>query len=412
MRPATHSPHRRSHRSALALVAVGAAAALGACKRPAQNAQAPAVSAEARGPVRVTTAPAAGRTLPSTLSATGTLVPDQQSQLTPIVSGRVVEVLVERGATVREGQPLIRLRDVDYRAQAATAQAAMSQARARLGLGQSGQAGSFNPESTADVRAAAANRDLADDAQRRAEQLHQTGAMSDAEYQRAAAQATAAREQYQSALNGTRAAWYAYQQAREAVSTANRAVSDSVVRAPFAGEIAERSVSVGEYVTPQRAVVTLVRTDPLRMEIQIPQERIAQVRRDQPVEVRVDAFPDRVFRGTVRYISAAVRADTRSLVAEAVVPNEDGTLRPGLFATARIDLGAPRQAVEVPARAVASEAGAHRVYVIANNRAQERVVTLGDRSGDRVVIERGVNPGEQVAVEGVDRLFDGAAVTQ
>ena len=247
---------------------------------------------------------------------------------------------------------------------------------------------------------------------RRAEQLHTSGSMSDADYQRSLLQATAAREQYRSALNGTRAAYFAYQQARESLATAQRSVADSVVRAPFTGEVAERTANVGEYVTAQRAVVTLVKVDPLRMEIQIPQERFAQVRPDQAVDVRVDAWPDRVFHGTLRYISAAVRTDTRALVAEAVIPNADRVLRPGLFATARISLGTQRAAVSIPARAVLSEAGTSRVYVVQNGRAQARVVTVLERQGDDVLIERGIAPGERLATDNLTRLGDGVAVAQ
>jgi membrane fusion protein (multidrug efflux system) len=195
-----------------------------------------------------------------------------------------------------------------------------------------------------------------------------------------------------------------------AVDQANRAVGDSIVRAPFAGEVAERSANVGEYVTPQRAVVVLVKVNPLRMELQIAQERIAFVRPNQAVELRVDAFPDRVFRGTIRYISAAVRTDTRSLVAEALVPNEGGVLRPGLFATARVDLGQRRQAVLVPQRAVVAEAGTNRVFVLENGRASERVVSVAERLDNDVVLERGVNAGERVLVDNLDRLSDGARV--
>ena len=196
------------------------------------------------------------------------------------------------------------------------------------------------------------------------------------------------------------------------VQQAGRALEDSTVRAPFAGEVAERRINIGEYVTPQRSVVLLVKTDPLRMEIQIPQERIAQVHRDQTVQVRVDAFPDRVFGGTLRYISAAVRADTRSLIAEAVVPNEDGTLRPGLFATARIELGTQRRAVAIPTRAVLNEAGTNRVFVIVNGRAQERVVTVADRTGDTALIDTGVNAGERVATDNLTRLGDNVPVVE
>lgn len=406
-----HTDSKFAH--ALVSVVALSALPLAACKKPeaapgAGGAQ-PTVTAENAAPVRVTVATATARQVPDVLSATGTLVPDQQSQVTPLVGGRVTAVLVERGSQVREGDPMLRLRDVDYRTNAATASAVVSQSRSRLGLDDSGR---FDPESTAEVRAAAAQRDLAADGLRRAEQLHNGGSMSDSEYQRALLQATAAREQYRAAVNGTRASYFAYQQARETLASAQRAVSDSVVRAPFSGEVAERMANVGEYVTPQRAVVNLVKTDPLRMEIQVPQERFAQVRPDQAVEVRVDAWPERVFRGTLRYISAAVRTDTRSLVAEAVIPNADHVLRPGLFATARIALGTQRTAVVLPSRAVLSEAGTSRVFVVSNGRVQARVVSVTERNGDEVLVERGVSAGDRVATDNLNRLGDGVAVTE
>ncbi len=410
--PPAPARRRAAPRLRLALtLALTAAASLSlvACKR--QGAGAPQVnpSNDPAAPVRTGTAAAVARELPDVLSASGSLLADMQSDVTPLVAGRVMEVLVERGSQVREGDPLVRLREVDFRTTAAQAQAMLGQARARLG-GDPG--GRFDPEATAEVRAAAANRDLADDALRRAQQLHESGSMSDQEYQRATMQATAAREQYRSAVNNMRGAYFAYQQAQAASQQTSRALSDSTIRAPFAGEVAERKVNVGEYVTPQRAVVTLVRTDPLRMEIQVPQERISQVRRDQSVEVRVDAYPDRVFTGTVRYISAAVRADSRSLIVEAVVPNGDGALRPGLFATARIALGTRRPAVAVPARAVLSESGASRVFVVSGGRVQERVVTVAERAGDEVLIERGVAAGERVATDNLTRLGDGVQVVE
>ena len=396
--------------STLVSVLALAALPLSACKKPETPAgPQPSVTAENTPPVRVTLATAEARQVPDVLSATGTLVPDQQSQVTPLVGGRVTAVLVERGSQVREGQPMLRLRDVDYRTNAATASAVVSQSRSRLGLDGNGR---FDAESTAEVRAAAAQRDIADDGLRRAEQLHTSGSMSDAEYQRVLLQATAAREQYRSALNGTRASYFAYQQARETLASAQRAVSDSVVRAPFSGEVAERMANVGEYVTAQRAVVTLVKIDTLRMEIQVPQERFAQVRPDQTVDIRVDAWPERTFRGTLRYISAAVRTDTRALVAEAVIPNADRVLRPGLFATARIALGTQRSLVALPARAVLSEAGTSRVFVVTNNRVQTRVVSVLERRGEEVIVERGVAAGERVATDNLPRLGDGVAVTQ
>ena len=359
--------------------------------------------------ISVRVAAAASRALPRTLRVNGPLVADQQSDVTGVVPGRVTAVLVERGDVVAEGTPLVRLRDVDYRLQAAGASAALQQAQARLGI--TDARAPVRPEDTAEVRGAVANRELADESLRRAEQLSQTGAMSQAELDRARATATAAREQYNSALNGMRGAAVALTQARVALQQAGTAVRESTVRAPFAGEIADRFVDVGEYVAPQMRIVSLVKTDPLRMEMPVPQEQVGAIQRGQTVEIRVDTFPDRVFTGTVRYISASVRTETRSLTVEATVPNADGTLRPGMFATASIDLGGTREGVSVPVAGVLSEAGVNRVFVVRQDGTiEERVVSVASRDTESVVIAEGIRAGERIAVETLDRLADGVRV--
>lgn len=401
---------RRRDRRAPSWAAMLAASSLLVACKPGARAAGPNVSpASDTSPVQVRAAVVQARSRAAALSLTGTLVGDRQSQLTPLVAGRVEAVLVERGDTVREGQPLVRLRDVDFRSNAESASASLAQARARLGEAVSAR----DPNALPEVQAARANAELAADVLRRTEQLAANGSVSDQELQRARASAAAAAAQYSAAVNSARGAIAALRSAQVAVSQTSRSVSDSVVRAPFDGEIAERTINVGEYVTPQRAVVTLVRTNPLRMEVQVPQERLAMLRRGQRVVLRVDAYPDREFSGELRYISAAVRADTRALVAEAVIPNDDGALRPGLFATARIELDRQETVFEIPSDAVLSEAGVHRVFVIGpDRRIQERVVTIVERLGNSVLVERGLSAGERVAMGRLDRLADGSLVTE
>lgn len=392
--------------SSLLALDIALAGASWSCKR---ELTAPVVTGSRdAAPVRVTTAIAVPREVPLTLALTGTLIPNQQSDVTPLVGGRVEAVLVERGQAVHEGDEILRLRDVDYRSNAASASASLGQAQARLGLA----SGRFDPERTPEVSAARANRDMADDALRRVQQLAQTGAVSDQDLQRATQQAAGAREQYTSAVNGVRAAFFGYQSARVAVDTTRRNVSDSTVRAPFDGEISERRANVGEYVTPQRAVVTLVATNPLRIELQIPQERIPYVRAQQLVDLRIDAFPTRVFHGTLRYISASVRADTRSLIAEAIVPNDDHVLRPGLFVSARLHLDRTETVVSVPPMAVLTDAGTSRAFVVVDGRVEERVVTVSERTPTEVLVSSGIAAGDHVATSALDHLGDGSRVTE
>ncbi len=358
--------------------------------------------------VDVHVATAAARELPDTLVIDGTLLADEDSNVTSIVPGRVTAVLVERGSQVEEGAPLVRLRDVDYRLQARAANAQLEQARARLGISAGEEAPA--PDETPEVRAARANADLARQTLERSEELLRRGAMSEQELEEVRTRASTADDQYQSALNGARAAVASLSSAQVALNQASSSVSETIVRAPFAGEIADRMVSVGEYVTPQAPLVTLVRTNPLRMEIQVPQQNLRDVSVGNTVNVSIDALPDERFEGTVRYVSAAVQRDTRSLTVEAVLDNEDGTLRPGMFARARIASGETRETAVIPAEAVLPLAGVERVFVVKDDVVEERVITVAERTSDEVVVREGVAPGEQVATDHIGELADGMRV--
>src|SRR4029453_5993280 len=114
-------------------------------------------------------------------------------------------------------------------------------------------------------------------------------------------------------------------------------VADPVVRAPFSGVIAERLVSVGDYVTKGMKVAVVVRVNPLRVMLTIPEQFVSTVGLRHPVACEGDAPPGRRFTGTVKYISRALQADRRALTVEALVPNPRGYLKPGLFAAARLE---------------------------------------------------------------------------
>jgi RND family efflux transporter MFP subunit len=363
----------------------------------------------AAAPVVVTTAQAVARDVPEAIALTGTLLADEDSRLAPVVPGRVVEVLVERGDRVEEGQPLVRLRDVDFRLQAAAARAQLEQARARLGVAAGARPAA--PEDMPEVRSATAALTLADESLRRAEELAQRGVLPPAQLDEARARAAQARDQHASALQGTRAAIAALGVAEAQLSLASSALSEALVRAPYAGEIAERNVSPGEYVTVQTPLLVLVRTDPLRLELQVPQERVGSLSLGQRVVLRVDAFPETSFEGRVRYVSAAVDRASRALVVEAVVSNPDGRLRPGMFAEARIELGAQQSVAAVPPSAILTAAGVSRAFVVENGRVEERVVTVLERTATEVLVGQGVSAGQTLATSGLDHLTDGSAVT-
>jgi RND family efflux transporter MFP subunit len=144
------------------------------------------------------------------------------------------------------------------------------------------------------------------------------------------------------------------------------------------------------------------------VQLTVPEQFVSAISVGAPVTFEVDAYPGRSFTGTVRYVSPSLEAAQRALTVEATVPNPAQELKPGLFATARIDQRKPTPAVVVPAKAVHTVGGTSRVFVISNGRAEERVVTIGQTSGDVVEIATGLKAGEQVATTNVAQLSDGA----
>lgn len=367
---------------------------------------APRTRAE-RPPVDVHVATVEVRTRPNALVLDGTLIADEASKVTSIVSGRVVKVHVERGDVVEAEAPLVDLRDVDYRLAAEAAKSQLKQARATLGM--KGNRAP-RPDEVPNVVAAKTDQELAEGELTRAQKLHDSGALSQAELDAARARAISARERYRSAINGARASVAAVQSARTALEQASTSAAETTVRAPFAGEIAERMISVGEFVAPQTPLVELVRTNPLRIELLVPQQHLRDVQPGQGVTVTVDALPDRVFEANVRYVSASVQRETRSLEVEAVLPNEDGVLRPGLFAKARLETAGEQTVAEVPAAAIHTEAGVSRVFLVVDGEIRERLVSVADRVGDLVLVADGLSKGDVVALDAHDRLGDGSPV--
>jgi RND family efflux transporter MFP subunit len=244
----------------------------------------------------------------------------------------------------------------------------------------------------------------------RIEKLLAERVVSQSEYDQRKTQVEAARQQLESAKNGAEQQYQALQSARARVTLARKAASDTVVRAPFSGLVAERLVSTGDYVTRGMKVAQVVRITPLRIELTVPEQFVADVKVGQPVSFSVDAFPGRTFAGKVGYVSPSLRADQRALTVEAVVPNSNGELKPGMFATALIQQPNKVQAVLVPSKAVRVVAGTSRVFVVAGDHVDERIVTTGQALDPLVEITTGLKSGERVATENVTQLVDGIKV--
>jgi RND family efflux transporter MFP subunit len=309
---------------------------------------------------------------------------------------------------VSEGADLIRISSAEASAQAAEAEANAAQIESRLALA---DGGAFDIERVPEVANAKATLTLAQGDFNRAAMLFEKKLLSQADYDRTNAQLEVARRQYDIARNASVQQYQALLAARARVALARKALADTVVRAPFAGVVGERLVSVGDYVTRGTKVASVMRTNPLRVQLTVPQQFSPEVSVGRAVSLEVDTAPGKTFTGQVRYVSPALQADSRTLLVEAVVANADGALKPGTFATARIAQATSTPGVLAPAASVRTVSGTSRVFVVAAGRAEERLVTTGQSVGDLVEITSGLKAGEQVVTTNVTQLVDGIRIT-
>ena len=372
--------------------------------------------------VQVSTTAAISRELPRFFEATGSMTGETQTDVAPAVAGKVVSVAVDLGSFVQQGGVLVRLDDRDSRIRLDQTRAlysqqlvAIRQAEEKLGY-RSGQ--KFDPTKVPEVRNTQAALDLAEKQLRRNTNLLESGDISRATYDVAKAQRDQAAEFYNTAVNTARQNFSAIANARAAadatktqVASAQKAVNDAIVYSPISGFVADRSADVGEYVTTASKIATVVRTNPLRMRIDVPEQAISEIKVGQMVHLVVSAYPDRDFTGHIARISPNVTATSRTLTVEAEIDNSEGKLKPGQFATVHITQSVSQPAVMVPARAVRTDStNSSRVFVIKNGRAEQQLIQIGQKDGDLVEV-KGINAGDVVATSNLDQLSDGIEVT-
>jgi membrane fusion protein (multidrug efflux system) len=396
--------------TAVRMWSIVAAVVLGALTLGCGRSQTDALARES-GPVALTVTAAPVVEVPITrfIRVSGTMVAQEDAEVSAEIAGRVVATPIERGSRVAEGAELIRISAAEVAAQAEEAQANVAQIEARLGIADGTP---FEVERVPEVANAKAAQQLAVSELARARQLSEQQLLSASEFDGRAAQAEAAARQYDTTRNAALQQYQSLVAARARATLAKKAVADAVVRAPFTGVVAERLVSAGDYVTKGAKVATVLRVDPLRVQLTVPALFVAEVAQGRTVTLEVDAFPGERFTGRVRYVSPALNAESRALVVEAEVANRDSRLKPGLFATARIEQATSQRAVMVPAAAVRTVAGTPRVFVIAGEgetgHAEERVIATGQTVGDAIEVTSGLRPGESIVASGVEKMVDGA----
>jgi len=313
----------------------------------------------------VTTTEAAAVAWHPVLKVIGTLAPVQGVTVSADAEGTVVRIPAESGTAVKAGDPMVEL---------------------------------DTTVEVAQLNAAEARAELARVSNDRAKDLWGNKSVSKSEVDSADA---------------------TYKQALADVAALQALIDKKLVRAPFDGRVGIRQVNVGQYISKGRALMPLQKLDPIYVNFNVPQRQYSQLSIGQKISIKIDAFPEQVFAGTVSAIDSEVDASTRNIAVQATLNNPKELLRAGMFAQVEVELPAGPAVIVLPETAVAYAAYGNSVFIVekmkdaAGNEflgVRQQPVKLGDTHGDLVSIEEGVKPGEQVVTSGVFRLRNAARV--
>lgn len=353
---------------------------------------------ESLPPRNVRLVQATDRTLTQIVTATGTLAADEQASLSFRVAGRLAQLSIDLGSVVRKGQPIAKLETIDFKQRVDAAEAALQQARARLGLSLTGSDDRVNAENTATVRQARAVLDSTRAIRDRTRQLVTQGIQSKAEQDRVESDYKVAESRYQDALEEVRNRQGLLAQRRSELDLAKQQLEYTVVYAPFDGAIREKLTTPGEYLATGAPIATLVRLHPLRMRVEVPERESFGIRPGLGVKVSVEGDSNS-YSGRVARISPAFQEASRTLIVEAEVDNQHGRLRPGSFAKAELQTSSSKSVVTIPATALVTFAGIQKVFLPKDGKAIERTVIIGRKQEDWVEVVEGLQPGETLINE-------------
>ncbi len=336
---------------------------------------------------------------PEVVRSQGNLIPDEVAVVGAKVAGRIAETPVDIGQLVKTGDVLMRLDRVEFEMQLSQAEAQLLQARSAVGLKPDDPIEKLNPLNAPPVREAQAVLDEARTRRERWKQLRQENAAATEEYEQAVSLERVADARLASALNGVYEKIALIKVRMAELDLAKDRLNETVVVAPFDGEVQMRHVGQGAYVNIGQPLVTVVRTDPLRFQGMVP-ERAAQalaVGQDLVLSIESIREPRKV---QVTRISPTLESRSRSLMFEAVISNTDRQLRGGLFAEAEVVLDDTAQAIVIPRTALVEFAGSEKVWKVLDGKCKEQMVVTARRNDDWIEIAKGLAAGDRILVDG------------
>jgi membrane fusion protein, multidrug efflux system len=333
------------------------------CKKPEQKVQ-------KERAVNVRVSAAEDRSLRPFVESTGTLKPYDAVIVSSEVDGILKSIRVDEGSPVTRNQLIAEIKDTDYRLGVEQAASILKQAEANL-----------------------ANLKL--DHQRK-ESLYR--------------EALVTKQQYDDIVARLAVAQGDVDRAKAGLDLAREKMTKTSVFAPMAGAVGEKKVTEGDYVRNGTALISLIRTDKLKLAFSVVEKSVGSLNEGQDVVFTVDAFPGREFRGRVKTIYASLEEKTRSLQVEAVVENADQRLRPGFFTRVTLFTGPARNTVVVPINALLYDSAETKLFVVEGDRAKEKKVNIGRKYGEFMEITDGLKGKETVVIVGQNNLMEGVLV--
>lgn len=346
-------------------------------------------------PKNLKTARAELRPMERTVTVFGSLAPLDHATLSTKVAGRLQTVAADLGSPVRQGDLLAQIEPQDFELRLRQIEAALSQARARLGLPLAGDDDKVDLDGTSTVQQARAVLEEAARARARAQQLVEKGITPKAELETAQATHDVALNKHRDALEEIRNRQAQLAERRADLAIARQQLTDTRLTAPFDGVVQERHARRGESLNASAPVLTLVRMDTLRLRLEVPERESARLQIGQPIRFRVEGITN-AFTATLQRLSPTIREDNRMLAAEADVKNP-GTLKPGHFTRTEIVVAPAEPVLCVPRSGIITFAGIEKVFVIKEGRLAERTIRTGRISGDWIEVLDGLKSGDEIA---------------
>lgn len=369
----------------------------------------PAAVKKESGPLKVRAATARERVVKRSVESVGTLFPLDETIVSAEIDGRVDRVDADLGDLVKKGQVMVHISDEEQRYLLAQNEAQLRSSLERLGLTKDTDRVQ-DVKTTPDVRRAEADLQDAEQRYKRTRELRDQGIGPQADLDQAQARFNSAKAAYDATVNQTRNLVQEVERFKAIVDLQRKKLRDTTVYAPFAASVKERQVTVGQYVRANTPLMVLVKTDPLRLRLDVPERMAPWVKVGQVAQVEIEAFEGQKFDGKIWRVSPTVDQAKRTFVAEALINNPGMRLKPGSYARAKIPTDKSEAIVLLPSRAVQYILGSNKAYVIKDGTIEAREVKIGERFETEVEILEGVAVGEIVATNNLPRLDTGSKV--